>query len=85
MMNADEVNMAEPMEAPEINFIHDILTVCGITNVLHRNVFINIEGLDTIDNKFDRLNGDGDVTEMAKRTLARPLPLPTRNFSVPLR
>ena len=72
MINADEVNIAEPMEAPTTNRVHDVLTVCGVTNVVSRNVvFINIEGLDTID-KFARLNGDNDVSEMAKRMMACP-------------
>ena len=67
MINADEVNIAEPMEAPAINPVHDVLTVCGITNEVSRNVFINIEGLDSTIDKFARLNGDHDVSEMAKR------------------
>jgi hypothetical protein len=33
--------------------------------------FINVEGLDSIS-AFIQLNGDSDVTEMAKRMAARP-------------
>ena len=60
----------EADEGPIINPVHDVLIVCGITVAANRNVFINIEGLDTLD-KFAYLDGDRDVTEMAKRMLNR--------------
>jgi hypothetical protein len=44
--------------------------LCGVTAATSRQVFIDIEGLDTID-AFATLNGDSDVTEMAKRMASR--------------
>ena len=46
-------------EEPGVNPVHVVLTVCGINNeVSARNVFIDIEGLDSLD-KFAMLDGDG--------------------------
>ena len=59
------------MDVPAVNPVHNVPTVCGIGTAANRNVFINIEGLDTID-KFARLDGDRDVTKWAKRMGARP-------------
>ena len=53
-----------------IDDVHHVLTICGITAVASRNVFIDVEGLDTLE-AFGDLNGDGDVTEMAKRMASR--------------
>jgi hypothetical protein len=74
---------AEPVidEAPAIaapvlavpqppNPVHDVLQICGITNATSRNIFINTEGLDSIE-AFGAMNGDSDVSEMAKRMAAR--------------
>jgi hypothetical protein len=53
------------------NPIHGVLTTCGITTAAHRDVFINVEGLNSIG-AFTTMNGDTDVTEMAKRMASRP-------------
>ena len=58
-------------DAEPPNPIHGVLTTCGITTASHRDVFINIEGLDSIS-AFTRISGDTDVTEMAKRMASRP-------------
>ncbi len=52
------------------NPVHGVLQVCGITSVTSRNIFINTEGLDLIE-AFGAMNGDSDVSEMAKRMAAR--------------
>ncbi|KAI2498916.1 hypothetical protein MHU86_15544 [Fragilaria crotonensis] len=52
------------------NPVHDVLQICGITNATSRNIFINTEGLDSIE-AFGAMNGDSDVSEMAKRMAAR--------------
>jgi hypothetical protein len=53
------------------NPIHDVLNTCDITNAVHRDVFINIEGLNSIG-AFATMNGDAGVSEMAKRMATRP-------------
>ena len=55
------------------NPIHDVLALCGVNTAAARATFINIEGLDSID-AFAMLNGDSDVTEMAKRMASRSGP-----------
>jgi hypothetical protein len=54
--------------APVVNPVHNVLNLCGVTAAAaaSRQIFIDFEGLDTID-AFANLNGDSDVTEMAKR------------------
>ena len=52
--------------------VHHVLTVCGIAAEASRQVFILIEGLDTLES-FGDLSGDSDVTEMAKRMASRPI------------
>ena len=44
------------------NPIHGVLTTCGIMTASHRDVFINIEGLNSIS-AFPKISGDTDVTE----------------------
>ena len=56
--------------APAVNPLHNVLMLCGVATAAARQVFINLEGLDTID-AFANLNGDSDVTEMAKRMASR--------------
>ena len=53
------------------NPVHGILMTCGITNAAHREVLMEIEGLDSIA-AFAAMNGNMDVTEMAKRMASRP-------------
>ena len=48
------------------NSVHIALRVCGITAQASRKVFIEIEGIDSLE-AFGMLNGDSDVNEMAKR------------------
>jgi hypothetical protein len=62
----DEVVFADPVPNP----VHDVLNLCGVTVPATCQIFIDIEGLDTID-AFANLNGDSDVTEMAKRMASR--------------
>ena len=52
--------------------VHHVLTVCGISTDVARQVFILVEGLDSLDS-FGDLSGDNDVTEMAKRMAGRPM------------
>ena len=56
--------------APVVNPVHNVLNLCGVTAAASRQIFIDVEGLDTID-AFANLNGDNDVTEMAKRMASR--------------
>ena len=51
--------------------IHAVLRTCGVALLAARMTFINIEGLDSIS-AFIQLNGDSDVTKMAKRMAAQP-------------
>ena len=60
--------------APVVNPVHNVLNLCGVTAAASRQIFIDVEGLDSID-AFANLNGDNDVTEMAKRKLKRFRPL----------
>ena len=62
----DEVEFVPPV----LNPVHNVLILCGVTAATSCQVFIDIEGLDTID-AFATLNGDSDVTEMAKRMASR--------------
>jgi hypothetical protein len=55
---------------PPANPVHGILTVCGILMNTSRQIFIDVEGLNSID-AFATLNGDSNVPEMAKRMAAR--------------
>ena len=59
-----------PPPAVAINPIHGVLQVCGVNAVASRDIFINMEGLDSIES-FALLSGDTDVTEMAKRMSSR--------------
>ena len=52
------------------NSVHIALRVCGITAEASRKVFIEIEGIDSLE-AFGMLNGDSDVNEMAKRMASR--------------
>jgi hypothetical protein len=68
--DAGDVFVADVPVAPGANPVHGVLALCGVTSAVARQVFIDIEGLDTID-AFATLNGDSDVTEMAKRMASR--------------
>ena len=57
--------------AAEHHPIHQVLRTCGVATLAARMTFINVEGLDLLS-AFTQLNGNGDVTEMAKRMAARP-------------
>jgi hypothetical protein len=79
-MNAESVEFLEdqPAVAPaggatvvaaaEMNPVYNILTLvlCGITSEVSRQMFTHVEDLNTI-NVFATLNGDFDVSAMAKR------------------
>ncbi len=62
----DEVVFANPVPNP----VQDVLNLCGVTVPATRQIIIDSEGLDTID-AFANLNGDSNVTEMAKRMASR--------------
>jgi hypothetical protein len=47
-----------------------VLTTCGITDPASRNILIQTEGLNSLG-VVGRLDGDSDVTEMAKRLASR--------------
>jgi hypothetical protein len=64
-----QAGVVAPANLP-VNPVHAVLAVCGISTNASRQVFIDVEGLDSI-NAFATLNGDGDVTEVAKRMAAR--------------
>jgi hypothetical protein len=51
--------------------IHAHLRTCAVALLAACMTFINVEGLDLIS-AFIQLNGDSDVTEMARRMTARP-------------
>jgi hypothetical protein len=55
---------------PAVNPVHNVLSLCSVTTAASRQIFIDIEGLDTID-VFANLKGDSDVTERAKRMASR--------------
>ena len=61
---------AAAIEAAAVNPIHNVLALCGVATAAARATFINLEGLNSID-AFAMLNGDSDVTEMAKRMASR--------------
>jgi hypothetical protein len=48
------------------NPVHRVLEICGVSLAMARDVFIEVEGLNTIK-AFGALSGDANVTEMAKR------------------
>ena len=70
-MDAEPIIDAANAEPEPPNPVHEILTICGITTAANRETFINIEGLDSVE-AFASMNGDSDVTEMAKRMASRP-------------
>ena len=45
--------------------MHGVLAVCGILANTFCQIFIDVEGLNMVD-AFATLNGDSDVTEVAK-------------------
>lgn len=50
----------------ELNPVHDVLSLCGVTAPAAREIFMTVEGLDSVD-AFATLSGDANVIEMAKR------------------
>ena len=64
-MDTEPIINAADAEPEPPNPVHDILTICGITIAAARATFINIERLDSVE-AFASMNGDSDVTEMAK-------------------
>jgi hypothetical protein len=69
-MDAKAVIDAADAEQPP-NPVHEVHTICGIATAANRATLINIEGLDSVE-AFASMNGDSDVTEMAKRMATRP-------------
>ncbi|KAI2489217.1 hypothetical protein MHU86_25377 [Fragilaria crotonensis] len=69
-MDAPEPIPVNEIVPPRVDPLHAVLALCGITSAPASAVFMNIEGLDTIE-AFATLNGDLDVTEMAKRMASR--------------
>ena len=71
-MNAEPVAAAgtvvADIELP--NPVHGVLLTCGITNATHCEVFMDIEGLNSVA-AFAAMSGNTDVTEMAKRMASR--------------
>lgn len=70
-MDAEPVVVAAVAEPEPPNPVHEVLTICGIASAASRETFINIEGLDSME-AFASMNGDSDVSEMAKRMASRP-------------
>ncbi len=70
-MDADPVIDAADAEPEPPNPVHEVLTMCGITTAANRATLINIEGLDSVE-ALASMNGDSDITEMAKRIATRP-------------
>ena len=70
-MDVEPVIDAADAEPKPPNPVHDMLTICDIANTATHTTFINIEGLDSVE-AFASMNGDPDVTEMAKQTGSRP-------------
>jgi hypothetical protein len=71
-MDAEPVINAADAEPEPPNPVHEVLsTMCGIMTATNRATLINIEGLDSVE-AFASMNGDSDVTEMAKRIATRP-------------
>jgi hypothetical protein len=52
--------------------IHRVLRTCGLADAAMRATFIDIEGLDSLT-AFAQLNGDADISEMAKRMASRSI------------
>ena len=80
MLTADAVAGAAPVIAAPAGIapanvaedpIHTVLRTCGVALLAASMTFINVEGLDLLS-AFTQLNGNSDVTEMAKRMAARP-------------
>ena len=69
---ADAAVLAAGAAAVTEHPIHQVLRTCGITNAAMRATFIDIEGLDTLT-AFAQLNGDADISEMAKRMSSRSI------------
>ncbi len=69
-MDAEPVINAADAEPEPPNPVHEVLTICGITTAANRATLINIEGLDSVEAA--SMNGDSEVTEMAKRMATRP-------------
>ncbi|KAI2493629.1 hypothetical protein MHU86_20917 [Fragilaria crotonensis] len=64
----NEVVFANPVPNP----VHNVLNMCGVTVPATHLIFIDIKGLDTID-AFANLNGDSNITEMARTLTRRPV------------
>lgn len=58
------------LAAAAADSVHQALRVCGVTALSARKVFIEVEGIDNLE-ALGTLNGDTDVTEMAKRMASR--------------
>jgi hypothetical protein len=69
-MDAEPVINAADAEPEPPNPVHDVLTLCGIANAATCTTFINMEGLDFVE-AFASINGDPEVTELAKRMASR--------------
>lgn len=52
--------------------VHAVLQVCGITNVAQRNLLIQNEGFQTLEDISD-MEGDQDVLELSKRSGSRTI------------
>ena len=70
-LDAAAADAAAVAVAAAENPIHQVLRTCGVTTLVARMTFINVEDLDSLS-AFAQLNGDTDVTEMAKRMASRP-------------
>ena len=74
------VNTAADVEPePGLDPVYEVLTICGITTAANCATFITFEGLDSLE-AFASMNGDSDVTEMAKRMSSRPYPATGREI-----
>jgi hypothetical protein len=51
----------------DLQDVHTILEMCGMTNPAIRTLFINLEGFDTPLSAFNILADNNDVTAMAAR------------------
>ena len=70
-MDAEPVIDAADSEPEPPHPVHEVLSICGIATAANRATLKNIEGLDSVE-AFASMNGDSDVTEMAKRIATRP-------------
>jgi hypothetical protein len=70
-MDAEPVINAADAEPKPPNPVHKVLSICGIVTAANRATLTNIEGLDSME-IFASMNGDSDVTEMAKWMSSRP-------------